>query len=189
MVLPRRMVLGMAAAAVLLAGAAAYAQATQTILIGGGSEGDVHTQAAQHICRLVKEHLGDRYGCLARSAPGSVFNIRAVELGLMEFGLAQSERAHEAAIGSGAWEGSPAAKLRSVFGLRPETAEVVSSAAGTDHLVYDVVKVVFENLDALREAHPALGGLDPEAMLEGLAAPLHPGAARYYRERGWLQAQ
>ena len=39
--LTRRAVLGMAAAAVLLAGAAAYAQATQTILIGGGSEGDV----------------------------------------------------------------------------------------------------------------------------------------------------
>ena len=185
----RRAVLGAATAAVLLAGAASYAQATQTILIGGGSEGDVHTQAAQRICRLVNEHLGGTYGCLARSAPGSVFNIRAVEIGLMEFGLAQSERAHEAAIGSGAWEGRPATKLRSVFSLRPETAEVVSSADIADDLVYDVVKVVFENIDALREAHPALRDLDPEAMLEGLSAPVHPGAARYYRERGWLQAR
>lgn len=187
--LTRRAVLGAAAAAVLLGGAAPHAQATQTILIGGGSEGDVHTQAAHHICRLVNEHLGDRYGCLARSAPGSVFNIRAVEIGLMEFGLARPDRTHEAIAGSGAWEDSPAANLRSVFGLRPEAAEVMTSADIADDLVYDVVRTVFENLGSLREAHTALGGLDPPAMLDDLSAPLHPGAARYYRERGWLQAQ
>ena len=187
--LTRRAVLGAVIAATLLAGAPSYAEATQTVLIGGGAEGDLHTQAAQQICRLVNEQLGDRYGCLARSAPGSVFNIRAVEIGLMEFGLAQSGRAREAVAGSGAWESGPAANLRSVFSLRPEQAEAVSSADVAETLVYDVTRAVFEGLDALREAHPALGGLDPAAMLQGLSAPLHPGAARYYRERGWLEAQ
>ena len=184
--LTRRAVLGAATAAVLLVGAASYAKATQTILIGGGSEGDVHTQAAHQICRLVNEQLGDTYGCLARSAPGAVFNIRAVEIGLMELGLAQSDRAHEAVAGSGAWESSPATKLRSVFSLRPAAAEVISSADVVETMVYDVTRAVFETLDALREAHPALGGLDPAAMLQGLSAPLHAGAERYYRERGWL---
>lgn len=187
--LTRRVVLGAVIAATLLAGAPSDAKATQTVLIGGGAEGDLHTQAAQQICRLVNEHLGDRYGCLARSSPGSAFNIRAVEIGLMEFGLAHSGRAREAVAGSGAWEGSPAANLRSVFSLRPEQAEAVSSADLAETLVYDVTRAVFEGLDALREAHPALGGLDPAAMLEGLSAPLHPGAARYYRERGWVEAQ
>ena len=182
----RLAVLGITATAVLFAGMASYAKATQTILIGGGSEGDLHTQAASHICRLVNEHLGDSYGCLARSAPGSVFNIRAVEIGLMEFGLARSDRAREAVIGSGAWEGSPAANLRSVFGLPTETATVITSADIADDLVYDVVRTVFENLGSLREAHTALRGLDPPAMLDDLSATLHPGAERYYRDQGWL---
>ena len=187
--LRRRAVLGAATAAVLLAGAASYAEATQTILIGGGEEGSVQTQAARQVCISVEEHAGDEYDCIARSAPGSAFNIRAVEIGLMEFGLAQSGPAREAVSGSGAWEGSPAASLRSVFSLGLETGEMVSSADIAEEVVYDVTTAVFETLDALREAHPALRGLEPAAMLQGLSAPLHAGAARYYRERGWLEAQ
>ena len=185
----RRALIGAAVAAVLLASAVTGAKATQTILIGGGTEGSVHTHAAGQICALVDEHAGDKYGCIARTAPGSVFVVRAIEIGLMEFGFAQSERVHEAVSGSGAWEGEPVAGLRAVFRLVPETAELVSSAEIADDLVYDVVRTVFENLDALRSAHPALNGLDATAMLEGLSAPLHSGAARYYQERGWLQAR
>ena len=47
---------------------------------------------------------------------------------------------------------------------------------------------VFDDLDMLRGLDPALVNLDPEAMVrDGLAAPLHPGAARYFRERGWVE--
>ena len=185
----RRTVLGMAAAAVLLVGAVAGATATQTILIGGGAEGSAHTLAAHRICALVDEHAGKDYGCIARTAPGSVFNIRAIDIGLVEFGFARSERVREAVVGSGAWEGEPSAGLRAVFSLPPETTELVTGAAIADALVHDVVRIVFQDLDVLRRAHPALDGLDPAAMLEGLTAPLHPGAARYYREQGWLKAQ
>jgi len=188
-VLTRRAMLGAATAAVLLAGAASYAEATQIILIGGGVEGSVHAQAARQVCISVEEHAGDEYGCLARSAPGSAFNIRAVEIGLMEFGLAQSGPVREAVSGSGAWEGSPAASLRGVFSLGPERGEMVSSADVAEALVYDLTTAVFETLDALREAHPALRSLEPAAMVQGLSAPLHAGAARYYREQGWLEAQ
>ena len=185
----RRMVLGTAVAAVLLASATTSAKATQTILIGGGTEGSVHTHAAGQICALVDEHAGKEYGCIARTAPGSVFVVRAIEIGLMEFGFAQSERIHEAVSGSGALEGEPVAGLRAVFRLPVEGAELVTSAEIADDLVYDVVRTAFENLDVLRSAHPALNGLDATAMLEGLSAPLHPGAARYYGEQGWLQAR
>lgn len=53
---------------------------------------------------------------------------------------------------------------------------------------YAIVKMVFENLDRLRGSHPAFSALTPEHMhSRGLSAPLHPGAEKYYRERGWLQ--
>lgn len=185
----RRALIGAAVAAVLLAGAASHAKATQTILIGGGAEGGVQTQVARQICALVDEHAGKEYGCIARTAPGSVFVIRAIDIGLMEFGFAQSGGVHEAVSGSGAWEGEPVAGLRAVFRLPPESTELVTGADVDADLVYDVVRTVFENLDVLRSAHPALSGLDATAMLEGLSAPLHPGAARYYQERGWLQAR
>ena len=185
----RRIVLGAAVAAVLLAGVVPFTKATQTILIGGGAEGSVHTHAARQICALVNEHAGREYGCIARTAPRPVFIVRAIDIGLMEFSFAQSEGVHEAVSGSGAWEGEPVAGLRAVFRLPSETAELVSSAEIADDLVYDVVRTVFENLDVLRSAHPALNGLDATAMLEGLSAPLHPGAARYYGEQGWLQTQ
>jgi uncharacterized protein len=39
----------------------------------------------------------------------------------------------------------------------------------------------------LRGLDPALADLDPRQMATAaLSAPLHPGAARYFRERGWI---
>ena len=72
----------------------------------------------------------------------------------------------------------------------PETyavkATVVASSDASEQMVYDVVKLVFENLDELKQTHAAFRILTPKDMLEGLSAPLHPGAERYYKERGWL---
>ena len=190
--LTRRTVLGAAGAAgaaVLLAGVAPRAPraaATQTILIGGGAADGVETLAARQICALMDEHAGHKYGCIPRSSPGSAFNLSAIEIGLMEFGFVQPESAREAVAGASTWTGEPQASLRSVFGLHPENALLVTGAEVADDLVHDVVRTVFENLDVLRNAHPTLGSLQPAAMLEGLAAPLHPGAARYYGEQGWL---
>ena len=182
----RRTLKGAAVAALLLAGAVPCATAAQPVLIGGDTADGVYTQAARQICALVNEFAGDKYGCIARPAPGPVFNIRAVEIDLMDFALAQSDRAHEAVNGLGAWEGEPVAGLRSVFGMNTVAATVVTGADTAEKLVYDTVKTVFEHLDAFRSAHPAFRDLAPAAMLEGLPAPLHPGAVRYYREQGWL---
>ena len=185
----RPSLIGAAAVVVFLAGAAPYAEATQIILIGGGAEDSLHTQAARQICTLVEERAGEKYGCMPRTAPDSVFNIRAIDVGLMEFGLVQSERVHEAVAGSGEWQGEPVAALQAVFSLHPEDVLLVTGADVADDLVHTVVRSVFENFDALESVHPALRDLDPLAMLQGFSAPLHPGAARYYRERGWLEAQ
>jgi uncharacterized protein len=54
--------------------------------------------------------------------------------------------------------------------------------------VYRLVRQVFEQIDELRAMHPALRQLDPQQMIRaGLTAPLHEGALRYYRERGWMR--
>ncbi|WP_271951990.1 TAXI family TRAP transporter solute-binding subunit [Ruegeria faecimaris] len=66
-------------------------------------------------------------------------------------------------------------------------AILLSSANVPDDDVYAFVKSTFENLPQLTAGHPALKGLQPADMIrDGLPAPLHPGAARYYRERGWI---
>ncbi len=317
----RRTVLGAIAATALLAGALTPAKAAQDILIGGGSVTGVYYQVALHVCNLVNKHAGDKYNCVGRPALGSVFNIRAVERTLLDFGVAQSDRNFEAFNGQGDWDGKPMETLRSVFSMHPETvllvaradagisavgdlkgknvnignpgsgqrgnaedvlrmygidaendidaqgfqqqeasralidrkidaffytvgnpaaaieepanstditlvpidspdikafveerpyyvmtsiqpgtykgvdspvetyavtATVVTSANVDEQLIYDVVKAVFENLEELKAAHAAFRHLDPAAMLQGLSAPFHPGAERYYKERGWL---
>lgn len=66
-------------------------------------------------------------------------------------------------------------------------ATLVAAADTSDQAVYRVVKSVFDNFDAFRRIHPDFEDLDKEAMMtEGLTAPLHEGARRYYREAGLL---
>ena len=51
-----------------------------------------------------------------------------------------------------------------------------------------LTRTLFENFDMFRRLHPALDTLRAETMVtEGLAAPLHDGAARLYREKGWIK--
>ena len=67
-------------------------------------------------------------------------------------------------------------------------ATFVTSADVPEETVYQVVRAVFENFDRFKQLHPAFETLEPETMIsEGLSAPLHDGAARYYRERGWIE--
>jgi len=67
-------------------------------------------------------------------------------------------------------------------------ATVVSSAKVPADVVYTIVKTVFDNLDEFKKLHPALANLKPEDMIKnGISAPLHDGAARYYREKGWIK--
>ncbi|MFP4214072.1 MAG: TAXI family TRAP transporter solute-binding subunit [Desulfohalobiaceae bacterium] len=66
------------------------------------------------------------------------------------------------------------------------TATVITSAEVGEDTVYDMVKTVFENLDELRGSHAAFENLNPEEMLQGLSAPFHPGAEKYYKEQGWM---
>ena len=66
-------------------------------------------------------------------------------------------------------------------------ATFVTSADVDEKVVYEVVRAVFENLDDFRKLHPAFKNLDPKLMIKNaLSAPLHKGAAKYYKEKGWM---
>jgi TRAP transporter TAXI family solute receptor len=65
-------------------------------------------------------------------------------------------------------------------------ATLVSSTATSEDIVYQVVKAVFDNLDDFKKLHPAFANLKESEMISGgLSAPLHDGALKYYKERGF----
>lgn len=67
-------------------------------------------------------------------------------------------------------------------------ATFVTSASVSEDVVYTLVSSVFENFDDFKGLHPAFANLVPEEMASaGLSAPLHPGAAKYYKEQGWIE--
>jgi TRAP-type uncharacterized transport system substrate-binding protein len=50
------------------------------------------------------------------------------------------------------------------------------------------VKSVFDNFEEFKKLHPAFANLKPEDMIKaGNSAPLHPGAEKYFREKGLLK--
>jgi len=67
-------------------------------------------------------------------------------------------------------------------------ANFVTSTAVSEEAVYAIVSAVFNNIESFKKLHPAFANLDPKTMATaGLSAPLHPGAAKYYREQGWIE--
>jgi TRAP transporter TAXI family solute receptor len=85
-------------------------------------------------------------------------------------------------IPGGTYSGNPA-DVRTV-GVR---AVVVTSPRVSDTMAYEITRAVFDNLDAFRQLHPAFETLSVADMVHVSGrAPVHAGAMRYYRERGWL---
>lgn len=66
-------------------------------------------------------------------------------------------------------------------------ATLVASAELSEEVVYHLVKAVFENFDEFKKLHPALLVLKKEEMIkDGLSAPLHRGAIKYFKEVGLM---
>ena len=67
-------------------------------------------------------------------------------------------------------------------------ATFVSSSDVPEEVIYNVVKAVFTNFDQFQKLHPAFKNLKKEEMIkDGLSAPLHDGAVKYYKEAGLLK--
>ncbi|MEK9754188.1 MAG: TAXI family TRAP transporter solute-binding subunit [Rhodospirillaceae bacterium] len=66
-------------------------------------------------------------------------------------------------------------------------ATFVTSTKLADNVVYEVVKAVFSNFDTFKKLHPAFSTLKKKEMVkDSLSAPLHDGAAKYYKEAGLM---
>ena len=67
-------------------------------------------------------------------------------------------------------------------------ATFVSSTNVPEKVIYEIVKAVFENFEDFQKLHPAFANLKKEEMIkDGLSAPLHDGAKKYYKEAGLLK--
>ncbi|MBD3763884.1 MAG: TAXI family TRAP transporter solute-binding subunit [Rhodobacterales bacterium] len=64
---------------------------------------------------------------------------------------------------------------------------LVTSDAVSEATVYQMTRLLFENVDRLIAAHGAARAIDATKAVQGLPIPLHPGAERYYREIGVLK--
>jgi TRAP transporter TAXI family solute receptor len=62
---------------------------------------------------------------------------------------------------------------------------LVASSDLDPQLAYDIVRIMFEQRDALAAGHPEARHLAVPAGPESSPAPFHPGAVRYYKENGW----
>jgi TRAP transporter TAXI family solute receptor len=89
----------------------------------------------------------------------------------------------KATIPAGLYPGNP--QPTETYGV---LATFVSSSKVPAETIYAVVKGVFDNFDEFKKLHPALANLDPKSMIkDGLSAPLHDGAVKYYKEKGWVK--
>ncbi len=53
--------------------------------------------------------------------------------------------------------------------------------------VYNITRVICENADAIRSVGGAYTNFDPSLMPKTVGGPLHPGAEKYFREKGWIK--
>ena len=63
-------------------------------------------------------------------------------------------------------------------------ASLVASNELSEDVVYEIVKAVFENKEALAAGHPKFEALSPEDAVIGMSVPFHAGAKKYYEEQG-----
>ncbi len=66
-------------------------------------------------------------------------------------------------------------------------ATFVASKKIDDKIVYAITREVFDNIEAFKKLHPAYAVLTKENMLQGLSAPIHQGALKYYKEAGLVK--
>ena len=87
-----------------------------------------------------------------------------------------------ATIPGGMYRGNP--NDTTTFGVR---ATLVTSSKVSEKAIYTLVKSVFENFDAFKKLHPAFAHLTKKGMMtNGISAPLHRGAIKYYKEAGLM---
>lgn len=87
-----------------------------------------------------------------------------------------------ATIPGGMYRGNP--NDIETFGVK---ATLVTSSKVSDEIVYNLTKSIFSNFEDFKTLHPVFSSMNKKNIVkDGNSAPLHPGAAKYYREAGLL---
>jgi TRAP transporter TAXI family solute receptor len=63
-------------------------------------------------------------------------------------------------------------------------ATLVSSNEVSEDVVYNLLKAIFDNKDALAEKQVKFESLDAEEAVKGMSVPFHAGAKKYFEEQG-----
>ncbi len=110
----------------LISSLAIPAFSTQFITIGTGSTTGVYYPTGGAICRIVNKlrKINDTR-CTVESTSGSVYNVKAIHSGKLDFGLSQSDTAYQAYHGIGKFKGKPIKELRSIMAIYPELLTLV----------------------------------------------------------------
>ena len=127
--------------------------------------------------------VGHPSGSIKEATTSCEANMVVVDGPAIDKLVADAPYYRKATIPGGMYTGTP--KDTATYGVG---ATFVSSTKTTDDTVYAVVKAVFENFDTFKKLHPAFAHLKKEEMVkDALSAPLHGGAAKYYKEAGLIK--
>ena len=63
---------------------------------------------------------------------------------------------------------------------------LVTSSKTSNYAAYIIAKEIVENLSILKRLHPAFKDMNIKEMLQYNTAPIHPGAMRYYMDKGLI---
>ncbi len=106
-----------------------FAARTTYVTIGTGGVTGVYYPTGGAIAKMVnKKRKEYNLRATVESTGGSVFNLNAMSVGDLEFGIVQSDRQFQAYNGQGEWEGKPFTKLRAVFSIHPELVTILAGA-------------------------------------------------------------
>ena len=168
----RHIITGVVAVIGLSAGSAIAQQ--QFVSIGTGGVTGVYYPTGGAICRLMNKSRKEHgFRCSVESTGGSIYNLNTIR--------ADNPYYRTATNPAGMYGDNPEIHT---FGVG---ATFVTSTSVPDKVVYILVKAVFDNFDQFKALHPAFKNLNESEMIsDGLSAPLHPGAIKYYKERGWM---
>ncbi len=164
--------------------------ATQYVTIGTGGVTGVYYPTGSAIAKIVnKKHKEYKLRATVESTGGSVFNVNAIMVGDLEFGIVQSDRQYQAFNGTADWADKPQRKLRSVFSIHPESVTLVAAVDSGIKNVADLKgkRVIVGNLGSGQRGNAidllAAVGIDYKNDLEALSIKAAESAGMLQDER------